>query len=142
VFLKGDTLKDNEKIKPWLYQIARNTMTDHFRKQKFSVDADDIDIPMENEVPKANEQFSGCVQPHINKLPSIYKEALTKTEFQNYSQLQLAEELNISYSGAKSRVQRAKELLKKYFKECCNISTDRYGNVLNFEAKHECRSCN
>ena len=110
---KIDTLKSEEKIKPWLYQITRNTITDHFRRQNFLLDADDIDLPMEMEASKANEQFAGCVKPHLNKLPLIYKEALTKTEFQNYSQLQLAEELNISYSGAKSRVQRAKELLKK-----------------------------
>lgn len=139
---KIDTLKNEEKIKSWLYQITRNTITDHFRKQKFNVDADSIDIPIEAEASKANEQFANCMQPHINKLPSKYKEALTKTEFQNYSQLQLAKELNISYSGAKSRVQRAKELLKQYFMECCDISTDKYGNVLNFEAKHECKLCN
>lgn len=138
---KIDTLKSDEKLKPWLYQITRNTITDYFRKQKFSVDAEGIDLPAEMEEPKSNEQFAACVQPHLNKLPLIYKEALSKTEFGNYSQLQLAEELNISYSGAKSRVQRAKELLKKYFKECCDISTDKYGNVLNHEVKHDCKLC-
>lgn len=141
-YSKINTLKSEEKIKPWLYQITRNTITDHFRRKKYSMNADEIDLPMETEAIKPNEQLAGCIQPHLNKLPLIYKEALTKTEFQNYSQLQLAEELNISYSGAKSRVQRAKELLKKYFKECCDVSTDKYGNVLNFEAKHECKLCN
>jgi RNA polymerase sigma-70 factor (ECF subfamily) len=138
---KIDTLKSDEKIKPWLYQITRNTITDYFRKQKFSVDADELDLPMETEAPKTNEQFSACVKPHLNKLPLIYKEAIMKTEFGNYSQLQLAEELNISYSGAKSRVQRAKELLKSYFKQCCNVSTDKYGNILSHDEKHECKLC-
>jgi RNA polymerase sigma-70 factor (ECF subfamily) len=141
VHSKIDTLKDKEKIKSWLYQITRNIITDHFRKQKFSVSTDSIDIPAENHIPNTNGQFAACVQPHINKLPLIYKEALTKTEFQNYSQLQLADELNISYSGAKSRVQRAKELLKKYFKECCDVSTDKYGNVLNYNMKQDCKMC-
>lgn len=138
---KIDTLKIEAKLKPWLYQITRNTITDYFRKQKFSVDVEEIDLPAETEEPKSNEQFAACVQPHLNKLPLIYKEALSKTEFGNYSQLQLAEELNISYSGAKSRVQRAKELLKNYIKQCCNVSTDKYGNVLSYDEKHECKLC-
>ncbi len=142
VHSKIGTLKDDEKIKPWLYQVARNTITDHFRKQKFNIDTDEIDLPVESEGSGTNEQFANCMQPHINKLPLKYKEALVKTEFQNYSQLKLAEELNISYSGAKTRVQRAKELLKKYFRGCCDISTDKYGNVLNFESKHDCKLCN
>lgn len=138
---KIDSLRNDEKLKPWLYQVTRNTITDHFRKEKFLVDVDSIDIQERNEPQNTNEKFAACVQPHINKLPAIYKEALTKTEFQNYSQLQLAEELNISYSGAKSRVQRAKELLKSYFKQCCNISNDRYGNILNFDENHNCKMC-
>ena len=141
VHLKMSTLKSDDKIKPWLYQITRNAITDHFRKQKFPMDTASIDLPANNDVTNANEPFAACVQPHINKLPLIYKEALTKTEFQNYSQLQLAEELNISYSGAKSRVQRAKELLKIYFKQCCNVSSDKYGNILNFDEKHDCEMC-
>lgn len=138
---KLDTLKEEDKVKPWLYQITRNTITDYFRGKKYIVDADAIDLEEETETTDINEQFSGCVQPHINKLPSIYREALTKTEFENYSQFELAEELNISYSGAKSRVQRAKELLKSYFKQCCNISTDKYGNILSSTEKHTCKFC-
>ena len=139
---KIDTLQSDEKLKPWLYQIIRNVITDHFRKQKHNVDAENIDLPEEFENSGSNRQFANCMQPHINKLPLKYKEALVKTEFQNYSQLKLAEELKISYSGAKSRVQRAKELLKRYFRECCDISTDKYGNVLNYESKHDCKLCN
>jgi len=146
VFLKLhsglDSLKNSEKIKPWLYQIARNTVTDYFRKQKFSVNSDDLQLPNENDSIAPNNQLVKCIEPHINKLPPIYKEALMKTEFQNYSQLKLAEELNISYSGAKSRVQWAKELLKSYFKQCCNVSSDKYGNILTFTEKHECKLCN
>jgi RNA polymerase sigma-70 factor (ECF subfamily) len=139
---KINTLRNDEKIKPWLYQITRNTITDYFRNQMVRAGFEAINFPYEKEVQSTNEQFANCVQPHINKLPSIYKEAFIKTEFQNYSQLQLAKELNISYSGAKSRVQRAKELLKSYFKQCCNISTDKYGNILSFQEKHECKLCN
>lgn len=136
-----DSINDSAKIKSWLFQVTRNAMNDHFRKQKFSVDVDELDLSEEIEKDSVNEQFLNCVKPHINKLPEKYREALTKVELQNYSQLKLAEELKISYSALKSRVQRGRELLKSYFKACCNISTDKYGNIIASEKKHNCTMC-
>ncbi len=86
-------------------------------------------------------ELAECIIPFINKLPDIYKEALTLTEFKNYSQLELAKHLGISYSGAKSRVQRAKIKLKEIFEECCNISYDKYGNIMDYKSKHCKKSC-
>ena len=82
--------------------------------------------------------MSECIVPFINKLPDIYKEALTLTELKNYSQLELADHLGISYSGAKSRVQRAKVKLKEIFEECCHISSDSYGNIIDYRSRKEC----
>lgn len=138
---KISTLKNQEKVKTWLFQITRNTINDHFRKQKFSVDILKTDIPEETERKSLNKQFLNCVHPLINKLPGKYREVLTKVELQNCSQLKLARELNISYSALKSRVQRGREILKNYFKECCNISADKYGNIISSEKRHKCSMC-
>ena len=67
-----------------------------------------------------------------------YKEAIILTEFNGLTQRQLAQKLNISYSGAKSRVQRAKENLKKLFTDCCSIQSDKYGNVVDYQQKRNC----
>jgi RNA polymerase sigma-70 factor (ECF subfamily) len=75
------------------------------------------------------------VKPFIQKLAPNYRDALLITEFQNISQKELAQKLNISYSGAKSRVQRGKEKLKELILNCCLVQTDTYGNVLNGEDK-------
>jgi RNA polymerase sigma-70 factor, ECF subfamily len=143
VFLKLhlniNKLKDETKIRQWLFSITRNVINDHFRKEKFKMDPGELNA---NETSSnANEQLSKCMYPHINRLPLKYKEAITKVEFENYSQLRLAKELNISYSGAKSRVQRAKELLKTYFQQCCRVSADKYGNIISFSGKHQCKMC-
>jgi RNA polymerase sigma-70 factor, ECF subfamily len=133
-----DRVKDESKIKPWLFTIARNVVNDNYRNQK-QFKTDNIENGLvEN---GANKKFEKCLVPHINKLPAIYKEAFTKVELANYSQLQLAEELKISYSGAKSRVQRAKQLLKQYFSKCCNIRSDKYGNIVSYSEEHSCKAC-
>ena len=77
-----------------------------------------------------------CVKPFINQLPGKYKEALLLTEFQDVSKIKLAEKLNISYSGAKSRVQRGKEKLKEMILNCCAYQSDVYGNLMENERKN------
>lgn len=144
VFVKVHTnigrLKDEELVKQWVYQITRNTISDHFRKNKFMLDADEIDLPeIKNE--SNNIQFEKCLGSFIKDLPLIYKEAITQTDLRNKSQLDLSKELKLSYSATKSRVQRARELLKKKFQKCCNVSTDKYGNVISFIEKNTCGTC-
>ncbi|RDZ06409.1 hypothetical protein C3744_28710 [Priestia megaterium] len=61
-----------------------------------------------------------------------YLEALELYEFQRLSQKELSEKLGISYSGAKSRVQRGRKKLKHLLEGCCHIESDRYGNIVDF----------
>lgn len=123
VFLKIQlnvhTLKDSSKLTSWVYQITRNRISDHFRKTDNSLSIEDIDIV------KADEdidflKLSDCINSKINNLPNKYKEALLLTILRDFSQIELAEYLGISYSGAKSRVQRGKEKVKVQVLNCEN----------------------
>lgn len=140
------TLKDEKSLKFWIYKITYNSIIDYFRT--LNHDRNDLkEIYDENgntdktEKEDKTSELAECIVPFINKLPDKYKEALTLTEFKNYSQLELAEHLGISYSGAKSRVQRAKLKLKEIFEECCNISYDKYGNIIDYKSRNCKKSC-
>lgn len=139
IHLNLDKLENKERIEPWVYQIARNRINDHFRKNKFTIDTHELDLADETIEPKNNWRFAKCMASFIKHLPQKYNEALTFVEMNNLSQWQLADKLNISYSGAKSRVQRGRELLKQYFSKCCDVSTDKYGNIVS--AKSNCTTC-
>lgn len=141
IHLKIDTLKDPVHAKQWAYQITRNTVNDHFWKQKFAIDIDTLDIPEEIDLNNSTYQFYNCLKSFITQLPQKYKEAITLTELQNVDQLSLAKRLKISYSGAKSRVQRGREILRKKFYACCPVSIDKYGNVVSFMQKSNCGIC-
>ncbi|WP_106406126.1 sigma factor-like helix-turn-helix DNA-binding protein [Paenibacillus solani] len=60
----------------------------------------------------------------LTRMPDKYREALELSELQGMSQKQLSEHLNISYSGAKSRVERGRELVKEMMTSCCAIEAD------------------
>jgi RNA polymerase sigma-70 factor (ECF subfamily) len=123
VFLKIQlnvhNLKDSSKLTSWVYQITRNTILDHFRKDNnlFSLESIDI-VDADND--ENFSKLSDCINSKINNLPNKYKEALLLTILKDFSQIELAEYLGISYSGAKSRVQRGKEKVKTLVLNCEN----------------------
>jgi RNA polymerase sigma-70 factor (ECF subfamily) len=136
-----DKLRDEEKISAWVYQIARNKIIDYYRlaaKKEGTVDiADYPDSAFEVDLTK---EFSADIRDMMKNLPEKYEQALIMTEFENISQKKLAEILNISVSGAKSRVQRGRQMLKDLLMQCCHIEFDKYGNILDYHP-HSCCCC-
>lgn len=132
IHLNLKSLNDEQKLTSWVYQITRNTILDYFKKNKHETELSK-DVIDEIEPENFNAEASKCLIPFIDKLPENYKDAILKTEIGNISQKDYAEELGISYSGAKSRVQRARQELNKLFKDCCSINVDVYGNVIEHQ---------
>jgi RNA polymerase sigma-70 factor (ECF subfamily) len=130
-----DKVNQAENLRHYLYGIVRNAINDYFRNRKPIIDNTEIEEKItEEETQSLNTTIAECcIKPFINKLPNNYRDALLITEFQDISQKELAEKLNISYSGAKSRVQRGKEKLKELLIQCCAYKSDTYGNILESE---------
>jgi RNA polymerase sigma-70 factor (ECF subfamily) len=138
VFAKIDQVRDSDKLVSWIFQVTRHAITDYFRKKSKPIDFRDID--WESEKVSLNDCVSSCLSDMLTTLPDKYREALELTELKNLSQLELARTLNISYSGAKSRVQRARQMLKERMDESYTIKLDSYGNVIVCENRTPC-SC-
>jgi RNA polymerase sigma-70 factor (ECF subfamily) len=138
VFLKIQTkihqLKHTSKLTSWVYQITRNTIIDYFRKvNPKSISITDVDIPETEATNFDYSNLTNCINQKIESLSSQHKEAIVLTSFKNYSQKELAEHLKISYSGTKSRVQKAKEILRENILDCPNVESDSTGKLLDFE---------
>lgn len=132
-------LEDDTRIRSWVYRIARNTVIDYYRRQKireedidaFQIDDEDTlinndEIDVEN---PAKEVASG-LKEMIEALPEKYSQALILVELEGLSQVELAKRLDISVSGAKSRVQRGRQLLKDSLMKCCHFEFDRFGTII------------
>ncbi len=68
----------------------------------------------------------------IEELPEPYRQAPLMTEYQGLTQKQLAESQGLSLSGAKSRVQRAREKLRDMLLQCCHFEFDRRGGIVDY----------
>lgn len=133
------SLIDDNKIHAWIYSIARNTINDYYRKKHNNHEItglpEDIKDDSYEEL-SANAEMASCLKTKIENLPEIYKEAILLTEFQNMTQKELSEKLGISLSGAKSRVQRARKMLKKMLLDCCHLEIDKRGNIIDYKHKN------
>lgn len=140
VFIKVQTkyhqLADHQKLTNWIYQIAQNTITDFYRSKSKEILVNDID--WESDDKSLNACVETCLKDMLQTLPHHYREALELVELENLSQHALANRLGISYSGAKSRVQRARLMLKEQMDNSYLIRMDSYGNVVTCENRVPC----
>jgi RNA polymerase sigma-70 factor (ECF subfamily) len=136
------TIKSEESIKPWLYQIANNSIVDFYRKQAKSRDLtieqlwygeDDYDV---------KQSLRQCITPFINALPDETAALLTAIDIKEQSQKAYAEATGVSYSTLKSRVQKGRAELRALFEQCCHFSLDKQGNLADFDPKSDtCKNC-
>jgi RNA polymerase sigma-70 factor (ECF subfamily) len=127
-------LQDTERFESWIYQITRRVIIDHYRsRHSLSAISEALADPTQLFVePDAAEELSGSMFRLVEALPEPYRQALILTEFEGLSQQELADRLGISLSGAKSRVQRARQKIKNELLSCCHFEFDRYGRVIDY----------
>ncbi|MCT4622215.1 MAG: RNA polymerase sigma factor SigZ [Schleiferiaceae bacterium] len=136
---KLPSLKSEDKLTSWVYQITRNTIIDHFRKKGNTEKLEDqIAKHLPDEIAEVNKDFSSCISPFIEDLPVKYKDVLQQTVFAGTSQKEYADQHDLSYSAVKSRVQRGREMLKNAFIDCCNLEADKYGNIISSKEDCDC----
>jgi RNA polymerase sigma-70 factor (ECF subfamily) len=112
--------QDPAKIEGWLFLVARNAIIDHYRTRKPTLEVPES-LPVELPATEAIEieELHTRLTQIIQRLPKKYREAFMLTAFEGLSQEELAKHLGISVSGAKSRVQRAREQVKELVLEFC-----------------------
>lgn len=136
-------LKDENKIQGWVYQVARNTVYDHFRKpgQKIELKAEQLDIIEEE---SDNSYMAETIEDMVkmmNNMPSEYCDVLCLTELGGMSHKTYAEKTGISHTAAKTRAYRARMMLKDMLMKCCHYQFDKYGTVFNIQPAGCCCCC-
>jgi RNA polymerase sigma-70 factor, ECF subfamily len=131
----------------WLYTLTRNAIIDHYRSHKptaeLSADlAEQLPELASDEAEQIRTELAQCLAPMIEALPEVYRSAVVLSEIQGLAQQEVAQRLDLSLSGAKSRVQRGRHKLKDMLLDCCRFELGHRNEVLGYEPKRRaCRSC-
>jgi RNA polymerase sigma-70 factor (ECF subfamily) len=128
------TLRDEQRLGPWVFQIARHAIVDYRRRSARAMPlmdpdeaASSVEAPESDDV--AEQALAACIAPFVARLSSPYREALTLTEMEGVTHRQAAEMLEVSLPAMKSRVLRGKQQLRAMLEACCSIALDPRGGV-------------
>lgn len=137
-------LKEEDRLAAWVYQIARNVIHDHYRKATNATvglaDLDPVDDG-DDHMTQLRCRGAGWLDEMIRSLPDGYREAVQLAEIDEFSQQEVADRLGLSLSGAKSRIQRGRTMLKGVLDQCCRFEFDGRGNMIDCDPKPERKVC-
>ncbi len=128
VFEKFDQLREPERVRPWVFRIARNAC---FMKRRKSVFAPAQELSLDELMPTGTQdggqrkleiadwsalpedqalraEVHRVVHEAINELPEIFKTVLLLRDIEGLSTLETAEVLEVSEEVVKTRLHRAR----------------------------------
>ncbi|HMJ90570.1 MAG TPA: sigma-70 family RNA polymerase sigma factor [Candidatus Acidoferrum sp.] len=109
-------LREPERLRPWLAQIARNAALGHLRRQRGHHELDDAltvadESPLPDEV-AAMEEETALVREALARLPETYRLPLVLFYREGQSVSAVAESLGLSDDAVKQRLARGREMLR------------------------------
>jgi len=137
-------LKETEKLEAWLFQVARRAILDHFRSRAGKRRTSELpeDVAEETAGATISKVVASWLDPMMALLSDEDREALRCSDLEGLTQKELAALLGLSVTGAKSRVQRARQRLKEVLLDCCYVEMDRCGNAIDYTRKRrDCGPC-
>ena len=146
-------LRDERKAQAWVYRIARHAIADFYRARgkrdaTREIELESIEDPTAMPAEHlasfdgdhdVHEEVLSWLRPMAEELPEKYRRPLLMADFDGLPQREVARRLDLSLSGAKSRVQRARRLLAKELGSCCEVVLSAEGQVEDFMRRNcEC----
>ncbi|MFA0439918.1 RNA polymerase subunit sigma [Vibrio sp. 10N.286.49.C2] len=136
---KQHQLKSQDHLKSWLFRITHNAIMDFYRSQQIHDELNDDHAEEELTVVQTNLQEVGqCLRPILECLPEKYRRPMVLSELEGLSQQQVADQLELSLSATKSRIQRGRVKLKDILIDYCNMEFGREG-IIDFHPEPECK---
>lgn len=108
-------LRDGSKLCAWLFGIARRALMDRLRENYAEPDVSDVDVASladEPEVPASDVDLA-AMERELAELPVTEREVLTLFYLQELSLAEVAEVLVVPVGTVKSRLFRARNMLRR-----------------------------
>ncbi len=112
---KNKQLRDPKAMDTWLLTILTNCWRDHFRRQKDTVDIDEmplVDRTTPEDTHRRNQIVAG-VRDAVSRLPMGQRQVLTLVDLEGCSYIEVAQILGVPVGTVMSRLCRARRALKQ-----------------------------
>jgi len=147
VFLKVsrslDDFRGDSSPATWIYRIATNTAHDHaassLTKQRSSEllfdedgSVDDLHDPDSPGTDREyiRQEMNACIRGLVDQLPENYRTVLLLSEYEEFSNQEIAETLGISLDTVKIRLHRGRMHLRKSMECSCSFYHDERNELM------------
>jgi RNA polymerase sigma-70 factor (ECF subfamily) len=132
IFESFDQLQDPEKVKPWVFRIAKNYCLMKRRKSVFAPDRElsldelmpapggeggsPIQVPDEGELPDEQllrSELNSQLESALRELPDLYRPVVLLRDVEGLSTTEAAEVLDLTEDTVKQRLHRGRLALRK-----------------------------
>lgn len=127
-------------LRAWLLRTAHNLVVDHYRGQRAEIAIDATSLVDEGDRAASLRTLEPCIVPLAARLPEAYRDALL-WDLDGMAQQEIARRQQLSLSGAKSRIQRARHLLQKEFERCCRYHFDHADVLVGYSPRGANAAC-
>ncbi|MDO6761687.1 sigma-70 family RNA polymerase sigma factor [Tamlana sp. 2_MG-2023] len=124
-------------IKAWLYKITQNTIIDYYKKSNQTtskVSFESLDLLNHQAY---DENIFVWLHNFMNRLPKKYALPLYLSDIKELPQKEVAAQLGLTLTATKSRIQRARKMLKEKFEECGKIEASEH-QLLSYHITKTC----
>lgn len=143
VYARSGDLRNDQRLEPWMYQVARNRIIDYYRARRLWVDlpetlkAADAAFADELVYDEEGDPLLVYLREAVAALSETDRVALIGADVKGLEQRALAVKMGISLPGAKSRVQRARRKVKEVLLHCFDLEFDTRGQIMDYR-RHCC----
>lgn len=147
VFLKVHqglaSFRGDASLSTWIYRIATNTASDQRlaagskqrEAEELCADPDELDAladlasePVDRDY--IRREMSSCVRGVVEALPATYREVLLLSEFEEFSNLEIAAILGLSLDTVKIRLHRGRLRLRQALECKCSLYHDERNELM------------
>lgn len=140
IHTKLHTLKDLNKLKSWIFSIARNSVLDYFKASNKTFEFANFESETQFEENVHTEK--DCLRGILQNLPKKYRDPIFLSDIKGLKQQEVAEQLKQSLPTTKSQIQRARKLIAQGFMDCCGYVLNNEGKLVGeIQEKEDCKIC-
>lgn len=140
IHTKLHTLRDLNKLKPWIFSITRNSINDYYKSTNQSIDLPSIE--QETELSFDEHTEKDCLRGILSGLPKKYRDPIFLSDIKGMKQAEVSAQLQLPLPTVKSQIQRARKMIAQGFKDCCGFIENEKGHLVGeIQEKEDCNVC-
>lgn len=140
VHTKLDTLKDDNKLKAWLFSVARYTILDYFKTSKRTIELKEFKFEIDSQPKEHTEK--DCLRGILVNLPKKYRDPIFLSDIMGLKQKEVAQRLSLPLPTVKSQIQRGRQQIAQGFMDCCGYTMNDEGHLVGeIKEKEDCKVC-